>query len=63
MEMWLFGIGAAGNTTLGLGIGADFLNASGYSAAANSYEYVSGTSGIISVNPALRYAGKHVDIK
>ncbi|MCX4264570.1 MAG: hypothetical protein OSJ37_07650 [Muribaculaceae bacterium] len=58
-----FGIGAAGNTTLGLGIGADFLNASGYSAAANSYEYVSGTSGIISVNPALRYAGKHVDIK
>lgn len=58
-----FAMGHEGNTAFALGLGTDFLKSTGFKPGEFDVTPVDETSGIIKINPALRYAGKKASIK
>ena len=58
-----FAMGHEGNTAFALGLGADFLKSTGFKPGEFDVTPVDATSGIIKINPALRYAGKKASVK
>lgn len=58
-----FAMGHEGKTSLSIGLGADFLKATGFRPGQYDVSPTDETSGILTVNPALQYGGKNANVK